>query len=346
MSSYEEERDEKLVRSADFDGPTRHRHCTDVLCLGLIIVMWAVMTAIGIYAINEGDYRLVVFPMDYDGNVCGADFNGTDMTDFPNLYYVNSFTGGVCMSKCPSLKDALANVTVTAVIGSDGNDTIATGEGEDDANVTTTVVKGPSVDPRTFITYGGLWQAEGALLDPDFIQIADYSSSGDAQFCNQETCFPDQDDPSASWTSRGVRRGFGFAYYAGDTYELLWRCYYTTQAEKQIEEFVEGGGGVLDVVDDATALWNRIFADMYTARKYIFGFGFGLSLGVSLIYIFLMRLPLLLDILVWTSLLITIALFLVGGYFVWDIAEGWSNEDPPSVEDNTIKVRGYLILFF
>ena len=61
--------DEKLVRSADFDGPTKNRHCTDVLCLGLIIVMWVVMTIIGIYAINEGDYRVVIYPMDYDGNV-------------------------------------------------------------------------------------------------------------------------------------------------------------------------------------------------------------------------------------------------------------------------------------
>mmetsp|Transcript_3634 Transcript_3634/g.7266 ORF Transcript_3634/g.7266 Transcript_3634/m.7266 type:complete len:688 (+) Transcript_3634:110-2173(+) len=338
MPSYEEERDEKLVRSTDFDGPTRHRHCTDVLCLGLIIVMWTVMTAIGIYAMSEGDYRLVLFPMDYDGNVCGVDFNGTDMTDFPNLYYVNSFTGGVCVSNCPSVKNALANMTVT-----DGNETTTVGE---EGNITT-VVKGPSVDLRTFITYGGLWQAEGALLDPDFIQIADYSSNGDARFCTEETCFPDQDDPPASWTSRGVRRGFGFAYYAGDTYELLWRCYYTTQAEAQIEDLVGDGDGGLNVVDDATALWNRIFADMYTARKYIFGFGFGLSLGVSLVYIFLMRLPLVLDVLVWVSLLITITLFLVGGYFVWDLADGWEKEDPQSVEDETVTAtKGVAVVLF
>lgn len=78
--------EEKLVRSADFDGPTRHRHCTDVLCLVLLVVVWAAMTAIGIYAVSEGDYRLVVYPMDYDGNVCGTDFGGVDMTDYPFLH--------------------------------------------------------------------------------------------------------------------------------------------------------------------------------------------------------------------------------------------------------------------
>lgn len=350
MSSYDdddERDDEKLVRSADFDGPTRHRHCTDVLCLALIILMWAVMTGIGIYAVTEGDYRLVLNPMDYDGNVCGTDFNGTDMTDYPNLYYVNSFTGGVCVSQCPSVKDALAENVTSTTTNNDTNNSTVEGDGEttdtEDANNTTTttvVVKGPAVDVRTFITYGGLWQAEGALLDPDdFVRIADYSDTGDAQFCDAETCFPDADDPSASWTSRGVRRGFGFAYYAGDTYELLWRCYYTKEAEAQIEDLVGDGDGGLNVVDDATAVWNRIFADMYTARKYVFGFGFGLSLGISLLYIFLMRLPLLLDFLVWTSLLLTIALFLAGGYFVWDIAAQWDSEDPQQVDDRSITVR-------
>ena len=79
--------DEKLVASADFDGPTRHRHCTDVLCLLLLCAVWVVMTAIGVYSVQEGDYRLVLYPLDYDGNICGTDF-AADMTDFPYLLYV------------------------------------------------------------------------------------------------------------------------------------------------------------------------------------------------------------------------------------------------------------------
>ena len=54
--------------------------------LVLLVVVWAAMTAIGIYAVSEGDYRLVVYPMDYDGNVCGTDFGGVDMTDYPFLH--------------------------------------------------------------------------------------------------------------------------------------------------------------------------------------------------------------------------------------------------------------------
>ena len=67
-----EEFGEKLVAPADFAGPTEERHCTDVLCLGMLLASWVVMTVIGIYSISNGDYRLVLYPLDYDGNICGT----------------------------------------------------------------------------------------------------------------------------------------------------------------------------------------------------------------------------------------------------------------------------------
>lgn len=54
------------------------------------------MTGLGIYAYREGDYRLILYPLDYAGNVCGTDY-GLDMTEYPYLYYVNDFAGGVCV---------------------------------------------------------------------------------------------------------------------------------------------------------------------------------------------------------------------------------------------------------
>jgi hypothetical protein len=68
------EEGDKLVAAPDFRGPVEHRHCTDVLFLALLFAMWTVMTGIGIHAVTNGDYRLVVFPLDYDGNICGTDF--------------------------------------------------------------------------------------------------------------------------------------------------------------------------------------------------------------------------------------------------------------------------------
>ena len=67
-SRYDDD-NQRLVAAADFDGPTRHRKCTDILCLLLLWAMWGCMTALGIYAVQNGDYRLVVYPLDYDGNI-------------------------------------------------------------------------------------------------------------------------------------------------------------------------------------------------------------------------------------------------------------------------------------
>ena len=108
---------EKLVAAADFDGPTRHRRFTDLFCLLLLLAMWTCMTIMGSYAINNGDYRLVVYPLDYSGNICGTDFvassssssnnnkSAVDMTDYPYLYYINSYGGGVCVKDCPVVSE-------------------------------------------------------------------------------------------------------------------------------------------------------------------------------------------------------------------------------------------------
>lgn len=77
----DDEANEKLHAAADFDGPVTDRYCTDLLWLILLCLCWAGMTAVGGYAVYNGDYRLVLYPLDYDGNVCGADLNDRDMTE-------------------------------------------------------------------------------------------------------------------------------------------------------------------------------------------------------------------------------------------------------------------------
>ncbi len=93
--SFEDEESVKLVAPADFYGPTQQRHCT-TLCGVMIFLMWAAMSVIGISACTNGDYRIVLYPLDYDGNICGTDY-AANMTEYPYLLYVNSYTGGVCV---------------------------------------------------------------------------------------------------------------------------------------------------------------------------------------------------------------------------------------------------------
>lgn len=236
------------------------------------------------------------------------------MTDYPFLLYVNSFSGGVCVDECPDLA----------------------GRTEDDAS-----------DVNTLITYDGVWQPSsgGAQLPLDYVKVADYSNASDVMSCTDETCW--DTNLYRSPFSPGVRLGYGYAFYAGTTYGVLGRCYMTTRAIERIEEQMDFeiastaqiASDLLGVsaLNDVYAFWNRVFADLWTARAYVLGFGFGVSLAVSSLYIFMLRLPFLLNTVVWGSIFLTIGMFFAGGYYAWSSATEWDEADPQTVEDNTIK---------
>jgi Plasma-membrane choline transporter len=248
------------------------------------------------------------------------------------LLYTNVFAG-VCVNKCPDLKGVTA----------DG-----------------------LTDVRTLITYGGVFQVDGAEIDllsstggaentdnttgsaslAMFIEVADYSASNDSIVCTEELCFPNN-STEESWTSRGINQGYGFAYYIATTYELLYRCYVTSDAEDRIQVLTgnkvntTGNGTSSDLqqvgaVNDLYNFWNKLYSDLYIARFYIFGFGCGVSLLISLIYIFLMRLPYLLTTVIWTSIFTAILMFLLGGYYAWSQATKWDEAIPQTVDDRTI----------
>ena len=161
------------------------------------------MTGLGIYAMQNGDYRLILYPLDYDGNVCGTDVGSIDMTEYPYLYYVNDYSGGVCVKECPSLE----NLT----------------------------------DPYTLVTYNGLYQVDGATVNETDIDIADYSVNNDTLTCTESLCYPNN-DPESSYTSYGVNRGKGFGYYALDTYEVMWRCVFRDEATDKLDAIVAPNG--------------------------------------------------------------------------------------------------------
>jgi hypothetical protein len=214
---------DKLRAPADFQGPTANRQCTDILCTGLLIAMWISMTILGLQAISGGDFRILLYPLDFDGNICGTDY-GANMSDYPYLVYVNNWGGGVCVKECPSL------------------------QGRTSDNAT---------DIRTLLTYGGVYQIEGAELSSSYIGslMPDYANqSNDSIVCTQQTCFPDPTEPSTSWSSLGISQGFGFAYYIGDSYPLLSYCMLTQNATARILEQV-GPNATLSAAKKGADVW-------------------------------------------------------------------------------------------
>jgi len=87
----------------------RPRHCTDCICLLLLIAAWVVMSIIGLIVtgaisnpnLSPGDPARLTNAMDYRGRTCGV----TDSVKTrPSGYYLPSGTV-VCVSSCPSTTD-------------------------------------------------------------------------------------------------------------------------------------------------------------------------------------------------------------------------------------------------
>ena len=305
----DEDMGEKLVASPDFDGPTGHRHCTDILCSILLIASWVAMTVLGLYAVKHGDYRIVLYPLDYNGNICGTDF-AQNMTEYPYLYYINNFGGGVCMKSCPVLTNLVAN------------------------NLT---------DVNSMITYGGLFLTNYSQVNAKEIQVANYSNANTSHSCTLATCIPNPSNPAESWTSQGVAEGFGYAYFVADSFEILQRCTVTSAALVEIGNQTQANSTALTATgsDQYTKFWNELYADMYTARAYVLGFGFGVAVVVSFGYIFLLRMPLLLSFAVWGSIFVTIAMFFATGYYAYNQSIVWAAETPRIQSNTTISATKY-----
>lgn len=244
---------QKLEAPPDFDGPNKNRGCTDLLCTLLLLAMWAAMTYLGVTSIQSGDYRIITNPMDYDGNVCGIEnkrgnMTGKDMTEYPYLYYVNLVGGGVCVKECPDLTPP-----------DNPNETMA-------------------LDPYTLITYAGIFQLEGfSSMDPNFIQVADYSDNDLEKACTPNTCFPNNDPVTAYFADDGINQGYGYAFYVLDTRDFLNRCFPSLESFQTIQN--QTGADLIGIEElEDFGFWERFYGDVWTARAWILGFGFGASL--------------------------------------------------------------------
>jgi len=278
--------EEKLEAPPDFDGPTESRGCTDMLCTLLLLATWVAMSYLGYTSIQDGDYRIVVNPLDYDGNICGTNYRGKDMKEYPYLYYVNFVGGGVCVKECPDLKqssssfvdEVLSDLTTDMNITTGADDDNSSGSvmtnnknlSENDTNISSDI----SIDfsSYTLVTYGGIFQLEGySELDADkIIQIADYSDSNNTVSCTADTCFPNNDPVQAFSSNQGINQGYGYAFYLLDTRPFLNRCLPTIESFQAIQNAT--GMSVLDVAQlDQAGFYQRFYSDCWRARAWILG---------------------------------------------------------------------------
>lgn len=301
----------RLSAPPDFDGPSTDRKCTDIIFFILIFCMWIAMTALGIYSWNSGDYRAVIYPMDYAGNICGTDFGIQDMTDYPKIIYINNFGGGVCVKECPKIDNL--------------------------------------VDVHTFITYNGVFQGQDAFLDAtSFVSIADYSNATGVLTCTDDKC---DTDPTTSWSSDGILKGNGFAWYAMDTIEVLGvRCISNPTALDELENQIRTSEDTpvfnLDGLNEAQKLMSNLYGDLYEARYEILLFGFVVSMLIGFLYSQLLRIQMILGVMIWGSILASIAILFGCGGYAYNAANEWKEADPQVQSDSNItaaKICSYVL---
>eukprot|EP00761_Pharyngomonas_kirbyi_P011687 gb/GECH01011713.1/.p1 GENE.gb/GECH01011713.1/~~gb/GECH01011713.1/.p1 ORF type:complete len:675 (+),score=74.61 gb/GECH01011713.1/:1-2025(+) len=104
------------------------RGCTDILCLILFVLFWIGMVIIAGFGFAMGDPTRLVYPSDYEGNLCGYpnDGEGRNLTERPYLFYPIDFTQGLDPGEIYDAKDmgicvmACPNVTIAeALVDSD-----------------------------------------------------------------------------------------------------------------------------------------------------------------------------------------------------------------------------------
>ncbi|XP_067119262.1 choline transporter-like 1 [Centruroides vittatus] len=90
------------------------RWCTDVFCLVIFLIFWAILIFISAFAFVIGNPFRLIYGLDSFGNVCGLrneqmgslSLSGLNMTDRPYVFYLNmadiSNSMKICVKKCPN----------------------------------------------------------------------------------------------------------------------------------------------------------------------------------------------------------------------------------------------------
>jgi len=95
----------------DFTGPVKKRSCTDVLCLGLFLLLFVAWGFVAFQGISKGDINKLLYPTNSLGQICGqGDFKDRpyllffDLTQClnPAVISLGCPTPQICVKECPS----------------------------------------------------------------------------------------------------------------------------------------------------------------------------------------------------------------------------------------------------
>eukprot|EP01041_Mallomonas_annulata_P011121 gene11121-23243_t len=269
MSEADRNHPDNKKLSADewTDIKDKRRHCTDCICLLLLILVWFIMTVIGFVVtgvvkdsnLSPGNPARLTNAVDYDGRTCGV---SSSVKSKPSGYYMP--TGAVvCVSSCPSETNYY-----------------------------------------------------------QFICQDEYQADADA-------------DIVVAWTYVSKK----VCLYHAKTYKVLNRCIYngddgngnTTAASVALKYGVNSvvskySSSLTTSSSDGPSWLTNFISDLWALKGYIFGFGLGISTVFAFLYLFFLRIPGLLQIIIWGIIISVQICLLICSILLYQLAVTWKKD--------------------
>ncbi|XP_078605309.1 choline transporter-like protein 4 isoform X3 [Branchiostoma floridae x Branchiostoma japonicum] len=268
----------------EFKGPIENRSCTDIICCLLFIIFIAGFLAVGILAWVHGDPKLLLYPTDSQGNLCG---NG-NYASKPNLHFFNLLdcagfasvldgcpTPQVCVAACPTEYWAFAVELVKMTAG---------GQADYDKFICTNDVN---------ITGATAAQIEQYVKDQ---KCAAYTVPSKAY---GGRCIPSLVETIATTVLTTSADDIPLVDSAGNN---------VTNSK------ISAGTAALALILSAQEVVQEIFTDMVSSWYLILG-GLGAAMVVSFIYIVIMRW--IAGVMVWFTIFAVIVLNIFGIYYCY-----------------------------
>jgi len=312
LTDYDKEHgaEDRLQASADFDGPVKSRSCTDPLCIILLFGVWVVAFGVAIWSMNNGgDPRLIIYPTDYKGRICG-NTNGS--------FFLDSALGSINdlidehVSEVGEILDSDANTTDTA------------------ANVTYEL---PPYWYMVDIIFNGVCTRgcpTQTNLQPvdrsDLIckEEEDIRALPQCMLPNTDEIMPDPH----------ILVVCGACMYVLESRPFLYRCIASNAEDLDnmlnlVNEtaYRVGWGDIMEpinkAIDVTTDFLIKMANDIYVAKDIIMTLGFAGTVFLGFLVLYILRIPGLMSMMVWAATLLTPLLFAAGGFFCYFLAEDY-----------------------
>eukprot|EP00058_Branchiostoma_floridae_P023889 XP_002609379.1 hypothetical protein BRAFLDRAFT_86470 [Branchiostoma floridae] len=313
----------------EFKGPIENRSCTDIICCLLFIIFIAGFLAVGILAWVHGDPKLLLYPTDSQGNLCG---NG-NYASKPNLHFFNLLdcagfasvldgcpTPQVCVAACPTEYWAFAVELVKMTAGgqADYDKFICT----NDVNITGAVCV--ATCPTEYWAYAIETAKMGLGQEPDwskFICVEGVNVGSGAGLTAAQIEQYVKDQKCAAYTVPSKAYG---GRCIPSLVETIATTVLTTSADdiplvdsagnNVTNSKISAGTAALALILSAQEVVQEIFTDMVSSWYLILG-GLGAAMVVSFIYIVIMRW--IAGVMVWFTIFAVIVLNIFGIYYCY-----------------------------